>query len=131
MIREANTINNLPFYNPYDLSSYSNNVYARYIFYIEENKTVGYLIYEDIYDRFEIDYIYVEDNYRKKGVASKMLDALIHNANEKKVLNITLEVKKDNHNAIALYLKFGFISKAIRRGYYNGIDGILMEKEMM
>lgn len=131
MIREANTINNLPFYNPYDLSSYSNNVYARYIFYIEENKIVGYLIYEDIYDRFEIDYIYVEDNYRKKGVASKMLDALIHNANEKKVLNITLEVKKDNHNAIALYLKFGFISKAIRRGYYNGIDGILMEKEMM
>ena len=43
--------------------------------------------------------------------------------------NITLEVKKDNIPAISLYKSVGFVEKAIRKGYYQGIDGILMEKE--
>ena len=49
--------------------------------------------------------------------------------NEK--INITLEVRKDNIPAINLYKKHGFFEKAIRKGYYKGTDGILMEKEMM
>ena len=28
-----------------------------------------------------------------------------------------------------LYKKFGFEKKAIRKGYYHGIDGILMERK--
>ena len=43
--------------------------------------------------------------------------------------SITLEVKKDNIPAINLYKKFGFQEKAIRQGYYQGVDGILMERE--
>ena len=43
--------------------------------------------------------------------------------------SITLEVREDNLYAIKLYEKFGFIKKAIRKGYYQGIDGILMERE--
>ena len=39
------------------------------------------------------------------------------------------EVKKDNLPAIHLYKSVGFVEKAIRKGYYQGIDGILMEKE--
>ena len=42
--------------------------------------------------------------------------------------NITLEVKKDNIVALKLYKKMGFEEKAIRKNYYNGIDGILMER---
>ena len=42
--------------------------------------------------------------------------------------SITLEVKIDNFPAIHLYEKYGFEKKAIRKGYYNGIDGILMER---
>ena len=42
--------------------------------------------------------------------------------------NITLEVKIDNNAAINLYKKYNFVEKAIRKGYYNGIDGILMER---
>ena len=43
--------------------------------------------------------------------------------------DITLEVKMDNFPAISLYEKNGFERKAIRKGYYNGIDGILMERK--
>ena len=43
--------------------------------------------------------------------------------------DITLEVNIKNSIAIKLYKNFGFEEKAIRKGYYNGIDGILMERK--
>jgi ribosomal protein S18 acetylase RimI-like enzyme len=42
--------------------------------------------------------------------------------------NITLEVKEDNTPALKLYKKFDFEEKAVRKGYYNGVDGLLMER---
>ena len=47
-----------------------------------------------------------------------------------KIEKVTLEVKKDNKNAILLYNSLGFKPVSIRKGYYNGIDGILMLKEV-
>ena len=43
--------------------------------------------------------------------------------------DITLEVRKDNIPALKLYKEFNFKEVAIRKGYYNGIDGILMERK--
>ena len=43
---------------------------------------------------------------------------------------ISLEVKIDNYPAIKLYKKFDFVPKATRKGYYNGIDGILMVRDV-
>ena len=45
----------------------------------------------------------------------------------KKIINITLEVKCDNYKAINLYQKYNFEKQAVRKKYYNCIDGILME----
>ena len=42
--------------------------------------------------------------------------------------SITLEVNKNNIPALNLYKKFEFKEVAIRKGYYQGIDGILMER---
>ena len=44
------------------------------------------------------------------------------------ISNITLEVRVDNLVAIKMYEKFGFKKQAIRKNYYQGVDGILMEK---
>ena len=41
---------------------------------------------------------------------------------------ITLEVNINNTIALNLYKKFNFKEVAIRKGYYNGIDAILMER---
>ena len=38
-----------------------------------------------------------------------------------------LEVNKENTYAIKLYKKVGFKEVAIRKNYYDGVDGILME----
>ena len=43
--------------------------------------------------------------------------------------DISLEVRENNDPAIKLYKKYGFEEVAVRKGYYNGIDGLLMERK--
>ena len=70
---------------------------------------------------FEINLI-----HRNCGKGDFLLKKLIQKVNK----NITLEVRKDNIYAIKLYEKNGFKQVAIRKNYYNGIDGILMERKV-
>ncbi len=102
-----------------------NNPFGHYLLEIDNNKIIGYLYYSDIYERAEINQIEVEVSHRNCGKASKLLKNMIDTVEK----SITLEVKIDNIPAINLYKKFGFEEKAIRKGYYQGIDGILMEKK--
>ena len=106
----------------------SDNPFSHYLLFIEDNKIVGYLNYYLIYDRIEIANFNVLDKYQNKGIGTKLLDYLIKKYTD--IVNITLEVRCDNTKAIHLYEKMGFIKKAIRKGYYNGVDGILLELGM-
>ena len=90
-------------------------------YYINDN-IVGVIVYEDIFNRFEIDYIVVDSQYRRQGIASKLLESVI-NLNPE---NITLEVREDNISAINLYKKYGFEIVRKREKYYGNIDGLLM-----
>ena len=58
-------------------------------------------------------------------IFSILMDFLTKNVDK----SITLEVKEDNIPAIKLYKKYNFEKKAIRAGYYNGVDGLLMERK--
>ena len=112
-------------------NEFINNPYTKVLVFIENNKVIGFIHINEIYDRYEINNIFVLYEYRKKGIASQLMDNIIKLGKDTGIINITLEVRKDNVNAINLYKKYGFVEKAIRKNYYNGIDGILMEKEMM
>lgn len=113
------------------IDTFSSNPYVKLYTYSVDKKIVAFIQYEDIYDRFELDNIYVLKEYRNKGIASILMNHMINEGKMKKIINITLEVREDNVNAINLYKKFGFIEKAIRNNYYGNCNGILMEKEMM
>ena len=102
-----------------------NNPFARIIGLEEDNQIIGYLYYSDIYDRIEINQIEVDKNKRNCGKASSMMKHLTDSVDK----DITLEVKKDNIPALKLYEKYNFKEVAIRKGYYQGIDGILMERK--
>jgi ribosomal-protein-alanine N-acetyltransferase len=126
-----NTFNVLYKHNDELKNEFINNPYTKILAFIENNKVVGFIHINEIYDRYEINNIYVLEEYRKQGIASQLMDSIIKLGKDTGIINITLEVKEDNINAINLYKKYGFVEKAIRKNYYNGIDGILMEKEMM
>ena len=99
------------------------NPYGHFLVYKKDDIIIGYLYYSLIYDRIEINQIEVLEEERRKGIASKLMEYLIKNN-----LSITLEVKKTNIAAIKLYEKYGFVKVAVRKDYYDGVDGILMEK---
>ena len=115
----------------YDIKNdFISNSFTRYFIYMEKSSIIGFVNYYDLYERFEIANIYVLDSYRRKGIASRLMEKVIDVGKEKDIENITLEVREDNISAINLYKKYDFFSVAKREKYYNGIDGILMERMM-
>ena len=106
-------------------NEFNSNPFAKILIYKENNIVIGYLYYSDIYDRAEINQFEVEVSHRKCGKGKNLLNKMLELVDK----SITLEVRKDNLPAINLYKSVGFVEKAIRKGYYQGIDGILMEKE--
>lgn len=114
-----------------EVDTTSVNPFARRIEYVLDDRTLGYLDYSLIYDRIEIDNIFVMENERGKGIATKMMAYLIGIAIQLRVVNITLEVRVSNELARKLYKNFGFREVALRKYYYGDEDGILMEKQVM
>ncbi len=93
------------------------------------NSVIGFITYSIIYDRAEIIDIIIKEEFRNKGYAKKLIDEAIKDIKSNNCQNITLEVRKTNP-AVNFYIKLGFEIVSIRKGYYNGIDGYLMEKKM-
>lgn len=107
------------------------NPFLRCIEYKIDDKVVGFLKYQIIYDRMEVDDFFVNFDYRCQGIGKKLMSYLVVIAINNRVINITLEVRKSNDVARNLYKKFGFREVALRKFYYGDEDGILMEKQVM
>ena len=101
------------------------NPFGKLIILKENDEIVGFLYYSIIYDRIEINQFEINKIHRNCGKGKKLLDYFLNTVDK----DITLEVREDNIPAIKLYKEYGFIEKAIRKGYYKGIDGILMERK--
>lgn len=108
-----------------------NNQFTNYFTYLIDNKPVAFINYFIMYERAELININVEENFQNRGIASILLDYMIKDCAQKKVNSITLEVNSTNQKALHLYQKFGFTQIAIRKGYYQGTDAVLMEKELV
>lgn len=105
-------------------------IYSIYYIYVINDMNVGFICYDYIYDRIELEYIYVCDDFRNKGIASKLLLKLISESKKLACNNITLEVNENNIAAINLYKKFKFSIVAKREKYYGSDNGLLMMREM-
>ena len=129
LIAEVENIFNNTFKKDDVKNRFSVNIFTKVFIYLQEKYIIGYVIYDEIYERIEIINIEILEKYRGKQRASQLLKKVIEQAKEKNITNITLEVKESNEIAIHLYEKFGFEKIAIRENYYVGENGILMEKK--
>ena len=121
MLKEINDLSLVNSLSDYQVTF---NEFNKVLGYFVDEKLVGFLDYSVIYERLEINYIFVKEEYRRHYIAYNLLKYIIDNYN----LDITLEVNINNHSAISLYQKLGFEIVAKRPKYYNGIDGYLMER---
>ena len=107
----------LDFYHIFENSRYNIDVIW------EENKIVAYSIIYNAIDFYELFEIAVDENYRNRGYANKLIDKLPSD------MDIFLEVSENNINAIKLYKKNNFIELARRKKYYlDNSDAIVMRK---
>jgi [ribosomal protein S18]-alanine N-acetyltransferase len=67
---------------------------------------------------------------RKRGIATRLLEASIAQALSEGALRAFLEVRSKNFAAVRLYEKSGFVSQLIRKKYYadDGDDALVMTK---
>jgi len=82
----------------------------------------GYLIFWMILDEAHLHNLAVKKEYRRRGIAGKLLEAMREIAAKNGITAQTLEVRESNNAAINLYRRCGFVVKGIRPHYYTDTD---------
>jgi [ribosomal protein S18]-alanine N-acetyltransferase len=69
---------------------------------------------------------------RRRGIARRLVAALLAEATRRGVHECFLEVRTDNAAAIELYAREGFIEVGVRRGYYDAgrADAMVMRRAL-
>lgn len=103
-------------------------VYAIY----EQGRMIGFIDYWITFEVCQLNQIAVLSEYRKQGIATRLMNEMIHHAEEALCESIMLEVRASNTKAQGMYEKLGFMNLNIRKGYYtdNGEDAIVMVKPL-
>lgn len=91
-------------------------------------RVVAYLIVWLLVDELHIANLAVHPDYRRKGLAKRLLRDALQRAAETGFLRSTLEVRASNLVAQALYHSVGFEPIGIRKNYYqdNREDALIM-----
>jgi ribosomal-protein-alanine N-acetyltransferase len=97
----------------------------------EHDELVGYLIISRYVDAWHVMNIAVAPEFRRKGIARRLMERLFEVTARDARRGYTLEVRVSNEAAIRLYEELGFRARGIRRGYYtdNREDALIMWKD--
>ncbi len=91
----------------------------------------GYVGSQSVMGEADMMNLAVAPEYRRHGVAEKLVNTLIDALKHKEVANLTLEVRASNMPAINLYHKLGFLQVGRRPNYYHDPkeDALILRKE--
>lgn len=129
-------IERLSFPKPWSLdlieTSLSPGFGARFVVAEFKGEVVAYIGARCIADsEYEIANVAVLPRFRRRGIASGLLAALIDMAEAEGAYDISLEVRPSNEAALTLYDGFGFRAEGRRKGYYSdGEDALIMWRRM-
>ena len=123
---------------PWPISSFEEelrNILATYLVAKIKEKIVGYIGMWFVMDECHITNIAVLNEYRKNGIATKLINEMLNLCKEHGTKYIMLEVRESNIPAQKLYSKFNFTEEVIRKDYYKNPDGtrenaIVMSREL-
>lgn len=78
------------------------------LLYKYENKSIGYILAKKIDDKYLIDGLYIDINFRNKGIATKLISEIIKEIYLLGDYEIFINVLKKNKVAFNLYKNIGF-----------------------
>jgi [ribosomal protein S18]-alanine N-acetyltransferase len=99
--------------------------------FADEDVLVGYAFVSRYVDAWHVMNIAVADAFRRRGIASALLERLFEVTSTDPRRGYTLEVRVSNEGAIKLYERLGFVARGVRRGYYtdNREDALIMWRD--
>ncbi|MCW5721226.1 MAG: ribosomal protein S18-alanine N-acetyltransferase [Devosia sp.] len=86
-------------------------------------RIAGFALIRAVADEAELLTIAVDPKWRGKGVGRALLEAVFADLMLSPAKRMFLEVDEQNHAAIALYKRLGFVTISSRKGYYARPDG--------
>ena len=97
----------------------------------DEGELVGYAIISRYVDAWHVMNIAVAPDWRRRGIASTLLERVFEVTASDERRGYTLEVRVSNTGAIRLYEQLGFHGRGIRRAYYtdNREDALIMWRD--
>ncbi|MDR0964176.1 MAG: tRNA (adenosine(37)-N6)-threonylcarbamoyltransferase complex dimerization subunit type 1 TsaB [Clostridium sp.] len=102
-----------------DFADLANAEDALYLVAVIGEQPVGCCGATLVADEAYINNIVVDTAYRRRKIATRLLEALIREGQKQGIPNFTLEVRIGNVGAIQLYEKVGFTSEGIRPNFYE------------
>lgn len=87
-----------------------------------DDAPAGFAMVRSVADEAELLLLAVDPAFRRRGVATALLRAVIADAAAAGVADLHLEVRAGNE-AVTLYMAQGFTKVGERRGYYRGKTG--------
>lgn len=88
-----------------------------------EERLAGHAVLANTGLDAELQAIAVAPQWRRRGLARRLLDGVIERAGAWGSETLLLEVRAGNRAALALYRQAGFSGDGYRRGYYPALDG--------
>ena len=98
---------------------------------VEGDKVAGYVGSQSVMGESDMMNVAVHPDFRRQGVAEKLVLELVAALAKKDNHCLTLEVRASNAPAISLYEKLGFAQIGLRKNYYRNPkeDALILRKE--
>lgn len=93
-------------------------------------KAVAYIGAWQILVEVHITTLAVAEKYRRCGIATRLVEALIEATRSRGARYLALEVRPSNDAAINFYKKHGFKTFGCRKSYYVDEDALIMTKDL-
>lgn len=85
----------------------------------ESEEILGYGGYYFVLDEGYVTNIAVRKDARRQGIGRELVGFLLESAKKRGLSFLSLEVRKSNLGAIALYERAGFVLQGERKGFYE------------
>ena len=113
------------------VASELDNQLSLWLVAMEGERLAGYVGSQTVMGETDMMNIAVDPEFRRRGFAGQLVDALVAELKTRQSHCLTLEVRASNEPARALYEKLGFQQVGLRKNYYRNPkeDALILRKE--
>lgn len=113
------------------VASELDNALSLWLVALEGDTVAGYVGSQTVCEETDMMNVAVTGQYRRQGIAEKLVLTLIAELQKRGSHCLTLEVRDSNGPARTLYEKLGFVSVGLRKNYYRNPkeDAHILRKE--